>query len=253
MTSNCMSKTTTEQPDALAGCAAEVSHLYAFLAQVFREEISVDFLRRLRSPQLRDDLRAAGIELDEDFLSTDEVTLAETLAVEYAGLFLGPGGHVNTHESVQADKDGYLWGDRTVAVRNFIECAGVGYRKNFKGIPDHISVELEFMAMLARFEAEEWQAGNAERAANCLEYQREFLAMHLGAWCGKFCTQVIERAGMPLYRQMATLLRDLVTTEIEDVSRRLAHACLACKSVSPPDLALQRNAGGVALVACQTD
>ena len=240
----------TSSAQELAHCAGDVSHLYAFLARVFCEEISIDLLRSLRSPRLRNEFRAGGIDLDEHFLAADEETLIEALAVEYAGLFLGPGGHVNTHESVQAEKDGYLWGDRTVAVRHFIENAGVSYRDNFRGIPDHISVELEFMAVLTRFEAAEWNAGNAERAANCLEYQREFLAMHLGAWCGKFCAQVVERAGMPLYRQMATLLADLVASESEDVMQRLDYAREAYLPQSQPDAAGHGSRAGTAATAC---
>ena len=237
------------RPEDLASSVVEVSHLYGFLALIFREEISVELLRMLRTPQMQQNLLDVGIELDETFLTEDEQTLLESLAVEYTALLLGPGGHVNPHESVQADKDGYLWGERTAAVRDFIERAGVDYSETFNGIPDHISVELEFMAMLTRFEGEEWQAENAERAANCLEYEREFLTVHLGIWCTQFCQQIIEQAEVSFYRQMAGLLRDFVASEVEDVPQRLETANQLLKPESQVDLVGQTRVGGATLEA----
>ena len=237
------------RPEELASSVREVSHLYGFLALVFREEISVELLRTLRTPQMQQNLLEVGIELDESFLTQDEQTLLEALAVEYTALLLGPGGHVNPHESVQADKDGYLWSERTAAVRDFIERAGVDYSENFSGIPDHISVELEFLAMLTRFEGEEWKAENIERAANCLEYEREFLTAHLGIWCTQFCEQIIEKAEVSLYRQVAGLLRDFVVSEVEDVPQRLDTAKQLQASESQADLAGQARISGAKLEA----
>ena len=107
MTDSIGDKSSILRPEELASTAVEVSHLYGFLALLFNQEVSVDLLRTLRSTEMQQDLLNIGIEFDKDFLNEDEETLLETLAVEYTGLFLGPGGHVNTHESVQAHLQEY--------------------------------------------------------------------------------------------------------------------------------------------------
>jgi TorA maturation chaperone TorD len=210
--------------EALASQAVEVSHLYGLLAVLFHEEVSAELLGTLRSEPMCSDLRDIGIEFDDEFLSMDEVELAERLAVEYTALFLGPGHHINTHESVQAEKDGYLWGERTVAVKRFIEGSGLSYADNFNGIPDHISVELEYLSTLTHFESQDWENERISRVVDCLKYQQDFLSRHLGAWYETFCDQVIERAGMPFYSQIAQLFRDFLSTEIADVEKRLEYA-----------------------------
>lgn len=202
----------------------ELSHLHGFLAAVFREEVSTDFLCRLRSPEVRGSLAGAGVELDEEFLSGDEESLVQRLAVEYAALFLGPGEHISPHESVHVEGGGRLWGDETVAARRYIEAAGFDYDENYSGMPDHISVELDFMCQVARRESEAWAAGDRAAAANCLEYQQEFLVEHLGNWVPAFCDKVADAAGMPFYRDMARLTAAFLAGEAEDIPRRLAAA-----------------------------
>ena len=143
----------------------QVSHLYGFLAAVFREELKADLLRRLRSDEMNTMLAAAGVELGPSLAHEGETELLEKLAVEYAGLFLGPGGHVSPHESVYAEGGtGNLWGAETVAVRRFVEHLGFEYEAAFEGIPDHISVELELMSELSRREGAAWEDGDREQA-----------------------------------------------------------------------------------------
>jgi putative dimethyl sulfoxide reductase chaperone len=52
--------------------------------------------------------------------------------------------------------------------------------------PDHISVELEFMCMLALKEAYALEQDHVENAAICIEAQSKFLAEHLGNWFSLF-------------------------------------------------------------------
>ena len=175
------------QPEDLGMAAKGASSLLGFLARIFREEISGEFLEELKSAEMQSNLQTVGIELDQELIDQPANEVLERLAVEYTALFLGPGGHISPHESVQAEENGILMGDRTVAVKDFIERAGFGYNDNFNAIPDHLSVELEFLGALTQHEATEWEAGNSDRAANCLEYEQEFLAKHLGQWVSGFC------------------------------------------------------------------
>lgn len=203
----------------------QVSHLHGFLSAIFRQEISADFLRQLRSNPVRTALGEAGTELGDRIFGGAEDDVLEELAVEYTALFLGPGGHISPHESVYDESgQGYLWGPQTVAVRRFVEMLGFRYDGQFGGMPDHISVELELMGELARRESVAWENGERDQAANCLKYQQEFMRDHLSTWVYTFCDKVVATAQLPFYREAASLLADFLRGEEEEIERRLAAA-----------------------------
>ena len=208
-----------ESPEALAGAAGNSSSVYAFLAAVFREAPSAPLLRNIRSAGLREALAEAG--LDSDVLAGPEDDLVEELAAEYTGLFCGPGGHVAPYESVHAGNvGGALWGPETAEVRRYIEAAGFSYRPEYHGLPDHISVELDFMSATAAQESAAWRTGDVAAAANCLAFEREFLNDHLGKWAPGFCGAVAERAGHRFYRSIAHLTAEFLASESDELRRR---------------------------------
>lgn len=206
--------------EAQAMTAMESSNLYAFLSMVFRDALSAPALRQIRSPAFVEALSEAGVELDAEFLQRPEAALLEDLAVEYAALFVGPGGHISPYESVQTEGgSGQLWGTETVEVRRFIEAAGFAYKPDFHDLPDHISVELDFMSELARREAAAWRSEDFAAVLDCLRLAKKFLSRHLGNWAPVFCAKVAARAEHPFYREMAQLTADFLRLGIEDVSR----------------------------------
>ncbi len=215
-----------DHPETLARTAVERSNLYGFLATGFREEPTIGLIRFLRDPAFRDALAGAGVILDAHILDTPEEKLVEDLAEEFTAFFLGPDSHISPHESVQCtDGGGSLWGPETVAVKRYIEAAGFTYDEHFHDIPDHISVELEFMAHLCREEAQAWEAGVTDRAANSLAFQRDFMEQHLGAWAGRFCTLLVERAELAFYREIAGLTADFLNAERGEIAKRLERMC----------------------------
>jgi TorA maturation chaperone TorD len=98
-------------------------------------------------------------------------------------------------------------------VKNFIETAGLEYEPEFTGIPDHISVELEFMQKLAASEAEKWAEQDRKSAEYSSSIQRMFLDQHLLCWLPQFCDAVMEQAEIPFYRSMAELTRNYMEFE----------------------------------------
>jgi DMSO reductase family type II enzyme chaperone len=60
--------------------------------------------------------------------------------------------------------------------------------------PDHVSVELEFMSVLALKEAYAAKQGIVEHEEVCVEAQRKFLADHLGPWFGLFAQSLAQNA-----------------------------------------------------------
>ena len=213
----------SDHPESEARTAIEVSHLYGLLASLFRAEPTHELLQMLRSPEMTELFADSGYAFGEELAeSGDDDTLLEQLAVEYAALFLGPGGHISPHESVHADPTGgNLYGDETVAVKRFVEALELDYAEDYHGLPDHISVELDLMTSLTGHEARGWEQGDLVRTANALAYQQDFMQDHLMRWVPVFCRSVIETAGMEFYRGVARMTRDFLASEAEDIPRRL--------------------------------
>jgi len=146
--------------------------LYGLLASVFLAEIGPELLTRLRSPEFQQIFEELDVNLGEEFFRVEQEPLLEALAVEYSGLFIGPGHFISPHESVhhvREDGDyGKLWGADTVAVKKFIEATGLSYDQQFTGMPDHVGAELEFVQKLLEASHEATQKHDAELAGNLL-------------------------------------------------------------------------------------
>ncbi len=210
-------------PEDMAGTAQARSGLYGFLARVYQHEVTAETLARMREPEFRAALEAAGAATADEVLGHDRDELLEDLAVEYTRLFIGPGRHVSPHASVHLGVDGgSLWGESTAAVKRFIESSGFEFRPRYRGLPDHVGVELELMERLARAEAQAWQEGDGEAVARCLEVQQTFLEQHMLKWLPGFCEKVAAAAALDFYREMAELTAAFVGSEREEVGRRLA-------------------------------
>jgi TorA maturation chaperone TorD len=206
---------------ALAGHRSDI---YGLLATVYRQEVTSGLLQQVINPQFMDiliDLGAEGI--DGHLKQKSEAELIEELAVEYTRLFLGPGKHISPHESVHHQRDdnqwGKLWGKSTAEVKKFIESTGLDYIEDFKGLPDHISVEFEFMQQLTLREEQAWKEADADKATACRQVEKKFIEEHLTRWIPSFCEQVLQEAELPFYHAMAALTRSFIEFEMEEMNK----------------------------------
>ena len=205
---------TGETPGDAATQAKERSGVYGFLAAVFREEVNAEALKQLKEPGFAEALSAAGVDGGGDFLARPEGELLEELAVEYARLFLGPGKHVSPYASVYLEGKGRtLWGKTTESVKTYLESSGFEFRENYHGLPDHISVEMEFMQYLASIEGRALDEDDQETFAECRKLEGEFLVGHMIKWVPLFCWEIAAAAELPFYRRMAELTRDFIQAE----------------------------------------
>ena len=193
--------------------------IYGLLASVYGREVTSDLLQRLKAPPFPEVLTSlTGSPLDEFFNQT-KADLLEAMAMEYARLFLGPGKYISPHESVhhkRADGDwGKLWGAATVEVKKFIEATGLTYADDFKGMPDHIAAELEFMQKLLQAEELAWEASDQKTARALQKIENQFLEEHLNQWVPVFCEKVFQTARLPFYRAVANLTQMFLNSEIE--------------------------------------
>jgi TorA maturation chaperone TorD len=196
-----------------------ISGLYGFLARVFAAEVGPELLSQLRGPEFRELFTDMGLDLGKEFYNQDGAELLDQLAVEFAGLFIGPAHFISPHESVHHVRDdgdyGKLWGADTVAVKKFIEATGLSYKSEFGGMPDHIAAELEFMQKLEERYAHAVEEGEEELAENLLQIKNRFLAEHLLTWAPEFMDKVMTNAKLPFYREMAGLAKTFLGQEGE--------------------------------------
>ena len=57
---------TTDIPSAMADAAEQRSFLYSFLAKIFRQEVTVQDLRQIKSPAFQTVLAETGVSLGDD-------------------------------------------------------------------------------------------------------------------------------------------------------------------------------------------
>jgi len=215
-----MAKTEKLNTKDLAG---HRSNIYGLLAAIYRREMTSDLLQQIKKPATLGVLANLGIKLNNGFLKKPEHELLEELAIEYARLFIGPGKHISPHESVHHKREdgrwGQLWGLSTAEVKKIIESAGLSYQSEYTGLPDHISVELEFMQQVTLAEEKAWEDGDKKLALACLENEKKFIEEHLAEWIPDFCDKVINGAELPFYQVMAELTKKFIEFEKNEVAR----------------------------------
>jgi TorA maturation chaperone TorD len=138
---------------------------------------------------------------------------ALALRVDHAALFVGPFAlKAAPYGSVYLEAGRTLLGDTTLDAA--ARYAAAGLRVVLREPPDHVAVELEFMQVLAARAATAAASGNHAAAAPLAEAQREFLAVHLGAWGEAFCEAVACEATTAFYRCLAACLRAFLEVEV---------------------------------------
>jgi len=215
-------------PKKLIETATQRSNIYGLLTLIYRTEITKELLQHIKEPEFLSVLSDMGAELENDFLQKNEDELIEDLAVEYARLFIGPDKHISPHESIHHDTGdgdwGQFWGRSTVEVKKFVETAGLEYKPDYTGMPDHISVEFEFMQQAAKREAQAREENDSDGLLYCLKMEKMFIEEHLLEWIPIFCDKVISEAELPFYREIAKVTKNFMEFEKEEISKYISEA-----------------------------
>lgn len=229
--------TTVAAPEAEATDLAREC-LYRFLATVLSEP-SADGWRPLFFPANQDLAREAAELLREEAASdpaplgfgelpADDLDLTPLLEElrqpvsalhrEYDRVF----GLVFTGECVPYEteyhppSETFFRSQQMADVAGFYRAFGLDPAQTVTKRPDHVALELEFMAILLlkkRLAQDEGGADAAERVAVCDEAQRTFFRDHLGWWLPSFATALRRRAGGGLYEAAGRVLAALLALE----------------------------------------
>jgi TorA maturation chaperone TorD len=193
--------------------AAARGQLYDLLATVFRRPLDARRLELLRAPEMLAAMSAAAIDPGQDFINGEREAVLDRLAIDYTQLFHSPVGRISPYECIQLDDGEDLMGTAAEEVRRFMAEVGFAVPPESGELPDHISVELAFMAELARREAEALEANDCKTAELASSLERRFLTAHLGRWAERFARKVWDRATTPFYAAMAELLSGYIADE----------------------------------------
>jgi TorA maturation chaperone TorD len=133
----------------------------------------------------------------------EEQALQELL-VDYTRLFLGPvQALAQPYASVWLSGQNQLMQAPTLDVMALYDQAGFEVDAEFKELPDHVAVELEFLYLLLWRENEARAAGNAGALAGIASVKRALLDQHLGLWLGPFLLAMHEGAQTAFYETLA--------------------------------------------------
>ncbi len=151
-------------------------------------------------------------DLEEQHVALFGASKAGTLCPPYESAFLSPSGQ----------PDGLLMA-RVEAAYSEI---GIAPSPETGELPDHIAIELEFMAMLCGQEAAAWEADDVAGAVKAMRRAKRFLDGHLLVWLPRFARLLAAADRDGFYRTVsegaaAFVLydRDLLAAFLEGLSR----------------------------------
>lgn len=126
---------------------------------------------------------------------------------DYMTLFYGPQKlAAPPYESVYVSGVRQLMGRAAAEVLSAYEKAGFRVKESYRNCPDHVAVELEFMAHLCAREQRQEPGVSLREAETAAVLQREFLGSHLSRWSPAFCADIRRHAATGFWRATARAL-----------------------------------------------
>ncbi len=191
--------------------------LYAFLARslaypgaAHRAALQQELVPVLRDARCGDDGLAAALGRALDAAAAP----AEELLPAYRALFPAVGqGALAVYESVYRTRDVFQESAVLADVAGFYRAHGLAVGGAERERPDHIAVELEFMAFLARKRAHAIIELGATEVAACAFTERAFLRDHLGSWAPLVGAQLARIASHDAYASVGVLLEQWITRD----------------------------------------
>jgi TorA maturation chaperone TorD len=192
--------------------------VYGFFSQAFLRGPSRQFLASLASDEgmanlreifpdaaYRQELAQVGLEAREGILTLEEAVL------DFEALFRVPGlRYLSPYESVYRAQSAGGWcrlcGPEAEAVERLYLKEGLGPNAGFTELPDHVGVELEFMAYLCGKALDAMRAGDHATAQEYHHQQYCFFTEHIGAWVGLLAERLASQAQTSLYRFLGNFL-----------------------------------------------
>lgn len=194
------------------------STVYGFFSQAFLKGPGQQFLTALISDagaaHLMDLFTDAAYqqELAQVRLDAREGRLTlEGAVFDFEALFRVPGSrYLSPYESVYRAQSAGGWcrlcGPEAAAVEQFYLREGLTPTAGFTELPDHVGVELEFMAVLCRQAGEAMKSGDRGAVQEYCRQQYCFFTEHVGTWVRVLAQRLASQAQTSLYRFLGNFL-----------------------------------------------
>lgn len=197
------------------------------IAAVIRDEAFLDAIKTLFSADTLASLRncVRSSEGASDFS-------AQTRDA-FMRLFKVPGSHyVHPYESVYRDKRDIgakgqrqlLMGPSAVDVQRWYRLAALDVSPDCAELPDHIGMELNYVAHLCAKEQQFAAAGDQAKRQRAREMQRDFLATHITPWIGALRDQIVQKSPHDYFKAVANLSVELSCNDLALLERVLGPA-----------------------------
>lgn len=203
---------------------AQRQEMYQFLAGLFLQPPSTAMLELLKekgASSLLPTGEDTAIWMQEMNAFCEEIKTmidpAGEMEAEYTALFVLPSG-VLPHEAVYVDEKKRLGGRVTMAVALFYEEAALKMSEGCIEMPDHLGIELEFMARLCGLERSFRMENDQISLQICCAFQHNFMNRHLGCWARQCCEEVMSLADYGFYRAVAQITLAFLAAEEEYLS-----------------------------------
>lgn len=206
-----MSKETVIDPVVVAESR---SNVYRLLSVLYLKEVTPEFLAILKSKKFIGPLNDLGVDIEKVLCDVSEEKLVDTLAQEYAALFIVPGG-IPPYESVRLK--GLLCQEPAWQVKEFYKSYGLNVKEDSKIFPDHLGMELEFMAYLTDKESKAWKDNDEKALTKWCNLQKDFFSNHLDKWVFGFLGDLDRCAFHPFYQEVSKVTRGFLEVEREDI------------------------------------
>ncbi len=194
----------------------EKAKIYEFFANIFAKELDIEFLKVLQLEDNEEIFKSNGFDPLSDIKHLSHEQQAESLAIEYARLFLAPKRLASPHESLQRG-EGRLWGKSTVEVNQICKKFGFVLDEKFKDTPDHLSAELSFLAQLTQLEGKYITRELTEEHEGVLEVKKFFFKNHILKWFSHFKDEVNQNAELLYYKEIVNFLGLILDEEYESL------------------------------------
>ncbi len=130
----------------------------------------------------------------------------QDLLIDYAKLFVGPDVLLaHPYGSVYLDGPKVLMGDSTMDVVARYQDADFAVSPDFKEVPDHIAIELEFLYLLCFNEALAQTEERSDDQQDWNQRRLSFINNHIGRWIEDFCARLRDNTQFDYYRHLADL------------------------------------------------
>lgn len=207
------------------------ANIYRFLAGVFLAPPTNALLAHVHDTEFRAAFADWVDDAEWDGIGTGSL---DVLVLEFNCLFVAPGDtYVPPYESVYTDAmdieysphqvsgagdmptrvTELLWGPSTTAVERAYAAAGFAVTRAAGELPDHLGIELQFLARLCDEESAAWSAEDTPEATRLQKFEQEFLRAHPLRWMARFRERLEAARAHPFYTTMARLCISFLQTD----------------------------------------